>query len=248
LEIWEEDLYDLIGTAPEATIDEIKKAYKKLAIELHPDRFPTDDAERADASLRFGKITNAYNILKDEEERAEYNFARRMGYGGGAPKNAKRALQHEDSADVVELKKSQALNQFDQGRSAHQNRNWPKAIACYKEATRLDTSVADYPAYLGLAYLQQGLKSPANSAFSKAYKLDKTHKILQENYTPPGQEGVKGKKGNEKPGLLAQLKALLEKLQGAANPPAKGKKGATAKKGAPAKKGTAPFKKASAKK
>lgn len=77
-QLWEEDLYELLGVSPEAEAGEIKKAYKKLAVELHPDRFPDDEAKRADATERFGKITNAYNVLKDEESKAEYDFARRM--------------------------------------------------------------------------------------------------------------------------------------------------------------------------
>jgi molecular chaperone DnaJ len=81
LELWEEDLYELLGIDSEATNEEIRKAYKKKAVELHPDRFPDDEARRQEATVLFGRITNAYNVLKDEEERAEYDFARRMGFG-----------------------------------------------------------------------------------------------------------------------------------------------------------------------
>lgn len=253
MEIWDEDLYDLLGVNPEATPEEIKKAYKKLAVELHPDRFPNDEAKRKEAEASFGKITNAYNILKDEEERAEYDFARRMGYGSsgpaaapaggkpGAPASAKPP--QADDAAVNDLKRSQAQNQFDQGKVFHGSKNWQKAIACYKESIRLDATVADYHAYLGLAYKQQGLMTPANNAFAAAYKIDKKHKLLKEHYEAPdepkgnakgkGAKGKgKGKKGDAKPGLLDQLMAMFAPK---ADAKGKGKK-APAKKGAPAKK------------
>jgi curved DNA-binding protein CbpA len=256
LELWEEDLYELLVVSPDATPEEIKKAYKKLAIELHPDRFPDDADKRAHATERFGKITNAYNVLKDEEQKAEYDFARRMLGGmsggsaptsaGGAPSAAgPSAASSMADESISEAKKSQAQNQYDQGKVYHGAKNWQKAIALYKEAIRLDPTVADYHAYLGVAYKQQGLKTPAQNAFAAAYKLDKKHKLLKDNYTPPGEEGKKGKgkKGDAKPSLIDQIMALFQ----GGKKDVKGGKGAKGKPGA-AKKGTAPLKKASAKK
>ncbi|HEY9724682.1 MAG TPA: DnaJ domain-containing protein [Oscillatoriaceae cyanobacterium] len=251
MEIWEEDLYDLLGISPEATPEEIKKAYKKLAVELHPDRFPNDEERRKEAEVSFGRITNAYNILKDDEERAEYDFARRMGYGssgpapaaGGAKPGAKPGAApgkpQSDDAAVNDLKKSQAQNQYDQGKVFHGSKNFQKAISCYKESIRLDPTVADYHAYLGLAYKQQGLMTPANNAFAAAYKLDKKHKLLKDHYAAPdepkgkGKGKGKGKKGDAKPGLLDQLMAMFAPK---ADAKGKGKKGAV-KKGAPKKAG-----------
>jgi curved DNA-binding protein CbpA len=250
-QLWEEDLYELIGCAAEATPEEIKKAYKKLAIELHPDRFPNDEVKRAEATERFGKITNAYNVLKDEEQRAEYDFARRMlggmsaGPGAGPAAGGPTAASVAMDESINDAKKSQAQNQFDQGRVFHSAKNWQKAIACYKEAVRLDPTVADYHAYLGVAYKQQGLKTPSQNAFAAAYKIDKKHKILKEHYTPPddGKGGAKAKgkgKGDAKPSFIDQIMAMFS---GGGKKDAKGAKG----KG-PAKKGTAPLKKAGAKK
>ena len=252
--LWEEDLYELLCVEESATPEEIKKAYKKLAIELHPDRFPDDVAKREDATIRFGKITNAYNVLKDEEERAEYDFARRLGFAGsngpgpsGGPAKGQGAQAKEapkaptapleDDSGVSEARQSQAKNQFDQGKIAHKGKSWAKAIQHYKEAARLDPSVADYPAYLGLAYTQQGLKTPALKAFEQAYKLDKKHSVLKEHYTPPGDAKKKEVKSG---GLFASIMALFgggKKDDGKA---AKGKgkdakgKGKDAKKKGPA--------------
>lgn len=246
MELWEEDLYELLGVDPEASIDEIKKVYRKKAVELHPDRFPDDEAKRIEATALFGRITNAYNVLKDEEERAEYDFNRRvlgMGGGVGAPaksgasgaKSGTGPLGGED-AGVTDAKKSQAQNQYDQGRVYHKGKNWPKAIACYKEAVRMDGTVADYHAHLGLAYLQQGLKTPANNAFAQAFKIDKKHKILTEHYEPAMKtDDKKGKNAKSSGGLFASIMGLFGGgAKDAKN--GKGKKGG-AKKGAPKKAG-----------
>lgn len=63
-----ENLYAVLGVAPNATDDEIKKIYRALAMRYHPDR---NDAPGAKA--RFQSITKAYEILSDRAKRDEYN-------------------------------------------------------------------------------------------------------------------------------------------------------------------------------
>jgi curved DNA-binding protein CbpA len=63
-----ENLYTILGVAPNATDDEIKKVYRSLAMRYHPDR---NDAPGAEA--RFKSITKAYEILSDPVKRDEYN-------------------------------------------------------------------------------------------------------------------------------------------------------------------------------
>src|SRR3954471_2547016 len=83
------DLYEQLGVKRGATEAEIKKAYRKLAKELHPDRNKDNPA----ASARFSKVTQAYDILTDKDKRARYdrgdidedgNPKAPFGYGGGA--------------------------------------------------------------------------------------------------------------------------------------------------------------------
>ncbi|HEU5305024.1 MAG TPA: molecular chaperone DnaJ [Gemmatimonadales bacterium] len=72
------DFYALLGVARSASEVEIKKAYRKLAMEYHPDRNSSPGAE-----ARFKEITEAYEVLRDPEKRAAYDRYGKAGVSGG---------------------------------------------------------------------------------------------------------------------------------------------------------------------
>ncbi|MGB5492475.1 MAG: molecular chaperone DnaJ [Woeseiaceae bacterium] len=69
------DYYEVLGLSKSATADEIKKAYRRLAMKHHPDRNKDDDGSEA----RFKEAKEAYEVLKDDEKRAAYD---RFGHDG----------------------------------------------------------------------------------------------------------------------------------------------------------------------
>jgi molecular chaperone DnaJ len=77
-----QDFYNVLGVSREATPEEIKKTYRKLARENHPDRNP-DDPKAED---RFKSIQEAYDTLSDPEKRKQYDAGGMFsGFGGGRP-------------------------------------------------------------------------------------------------------------------------------------------------------------------
>jgi molecular chaperone DnaJ len=75
---FEKDFYAVLGVKPEASADDIKKAYRKLARQHHPDANSGD----ANAERRFKEIGEAYAVLSDSEQRQQYDAVRAMARGG----------------------------------------------------------------------------------------------------------------------------------------------------------------------
>lgn len=91
--------YEILGCKKGATIEEIKTSYRKLAMEVHPDRNPGDHT----AEVKFKEISEAYDVLKDNQKRAAYDrfghAAFEHGMGGRGPSGFDFASSFTDVFD-----------------------------------------------------------------------------------------------------------------------------------------------------
>ena len=87
------DYYRLLGVSRDASEDEIKRAYRRLAMEYHPDRNPSPDAE-----ARFKEIAEGYSVLTDPDKRAAYDRYGEAGLRGG-----RSDFHHVDLAEALNM-------------------------------------------------------------------------------------------------------------------------------------------------
>lgn len=89
------DYYEILGVAKDATQDEIKKAYRKLALKYHPDRNPGNK----DAEDKFKEATEAYDALSNPEKRKAYD---KFGHAGAEQMGGGFGGQYSDINDIFE--------------------------------------------------------------------------------------------------------------------------------------------------
>ena len=77
-----QDFYETLGVSRDVDTDDLKKAYRKMAMKYHPDRNPDDEA----AEIKFKELSEAYSVLSDQQKREAYNrFGHAAFEGGGGP-------------------------------------------------------------------------------------------------------------------------------------------------------------------
>ncbi|MFM1884622.1 MAG: hypothetical protein RL168_806, partial [Bacteroidota bacterium] len=74
------DYYEVLGVTKSASADEIKKAYRKLAIQYHPDKNPGD----AEAEDKFKEAAEAYEVLSNAEKKQKYDQFGHQAFGAGS--------------------------------------------------------------------------------------------------------------------------------------------------------------------
>ena len=77
-----EEYYDILGISKNATVNDIKKSYRKLAIKFHPDKNPGN----SEAEEKFKQISEAYEVLSDPKKREIYDkFGKEAAQGNAGP-------------------------------------------------------------------------------------------------------------------------------------------------------------------
>ena len=99
--------YDVLGVSENATLSDIRAAFRRLTLKYHPDRFP--GAQRQDAEQRFQQITEAFNVLSHQESRDSYDRELSMTRGG----SSSRAAELNEEAKKLTIKGAQALREGD---------------------------------------------------------------------------------------------------------------------------------------
>lgn len=204
-------LYDTLGVERDATDQDIRKAFRRLALKHHPDRFAGD--QRADAEERFQGITEAFNVLSHPDSREKYDkeishgtdgktmdakeISRRLAAKGSqlmregkmaeAVESLKTAIDHDDDNARAHYFYGQVI-----GRIAGKERD---ALRHVEKAVSLESGNATMKAEAAVLSLAAGMKTRAVRHAQEALILDPTNSKALE-VVSEAEGGDKGKGGN----------------------------------------------------
>ena len=210
-------LYDTLGVERDADDQDIRKAFRRLALKYHPDRFAGD--QRAAAEERFQGMTEAFNVLSHPESREKYDkeisqgtdtksmdakeISRRLAAKGSqlmregkmaeAVETLKTAIDHDDDNARAHYFYGQVI-----GRIAGKERD---ALRHVEKAVSLESGNATMKAEAAMLSLAAGMKTRALRHAQEALVLDPTNSKATEVINE-AEGGDKGKGG----GLLGRLR------------------------------------------
>ncbi len=138
LELKESNYFEILGVKQDASKDEIKKVYFKLAKQYHPDKYFVDeeDENKKTTGEIFRMISRAYNVLIHDDERKKYeNFLRT----GKSDEEASREVSNIVNAEI----------QFQKGEVFLKKRNYSSALEAFNQAIEMNPKEGEYYVYLG---------------------------------------------------------------------------------------------------
>jgi curved DNA-binding protein CbpA len=200
----ETDPYKIIGVDDSASLEEINKNYKELAKEFHPDRHSNLFLhEKKEIEVLFTKITTAFNLLKDTEERNKFDYEKRMRLRKEETLNEIKSAQAtrklnphqtqpggidisslftDNKVDSTSFKQKKAENLFNNSVSKYNKGELDSAIADLQSAIELNGSNARYHSSLALIMKEKGWNGYAMAEFKIALSLDPNDNLAMEHY------------------------------------------------------------------
>lgn len=180
------DYYRILGVPPEATPEDIKRAYRRLALENHPDRNRGD----RQAEERFKEISEAYGVLIDLDKRQQYDSFRRAGFPPGDP--GFRYRQEEIFRDVFTNPFASAI--FDELQREFQ-----------RMGLRFDDRFVRQTLFGGRGFVFGGVfvKGPGGAVFSRTFRRQPLE--WQQKEPPALTGGLLKEAGRRLKGFLAGL-------------------------------------------
>ncbi|HEY9715361.1 MAG TPA: DnaJ domain-containing protein [Chroococcales cyanobacterium] len=195
---FEEDYYAVLGVEESATADEIRRAYLQLAKKLHPDRYPNDPEQRAQAQSEFAKVTRAHDIVSDSQRRAEYDTLRALakkrdereaemesaaangssssqsagGSAGAWMAVQSRSAQAQTSVEDETINVKWANKHLSRADDLFRKRKYQEAETAMKEAIRLVPQEPKYHNKLAEIYLARGWRTLAMTEVQSSLRID----------------------------------------------------------------------------
>lgn len=206
-----DQLYDVLGVTRDASVQEIKTAYRKLALKHHPDKYVDQDSKEVN-EIKFKEITAAYEILSDPEKKSHYDLYgddNGPGSGGGAD-----GFGDDDFMNFFN-------NFFNNG--DHDGNSFPREYDTYEEDKSTSSKDIDIEISLTLKDLYMGKKLKFDlkrqiicmkcqgSGWKSKKKIHVTHEVECESC---GGKGSKERLKRFGPGLVASQWVICEKCNG----------------------------------
>lgn len=202
----EKNLYKVLGVSEKSSSEDISKAYRVVAKELHPDvnhNLLID--EKNQAATIFKKITSAFNILKDSEERKKYDLElQNQRYREESLKKINESNEKEKQGSIVftfkqvkfvdlekvreEQKKAEeqkSMETFNKAKSLIEHEKFDSAYEILRLLVESVPDEAIYHSYLGLALDGKGWYGYAQAEFKVALHYDPNNEIAKEHYKQP---------------------------------------------------------------